>query len=71
MYAMVGTKVDLVFAVSMVSQFMSKTSPPHWMAVKHIMRYLNATLHFKLCLRCKDILLRGLCNADSARDANN
>jgi len=38
MYAMVGTRSDLAFPVSMVSQFMSRAGPSHWMAVKRIMR---------------------------------
>ena len=51
MYAMVATRVDIVFAVSTVSQFMLKVGPSHWMAMKCIMRYLKGTLDFKLCLR--------------------
>ena len=34
----------LTFAVSMVSQFMSRASPPHWVAIKRIMRYFKGTL---------------------------
>jgi ATP-binding cassette subfamily B (MDR/TAP) protein 1 len=48
MYAMVGTRLDLAFAVSMVSQFMSRASPSHWMTVKRILRYLKGTLDLKL-----------------------
>ena len=70
MYAMVATRADIAFAVSTVSQFMSKAGPPHWMAVKRIMRYLKGTLDFKLCLGGKDIVLRGFCDADWAGDAN-
>jgi hypothetical protein len=51
MYAMVGTRPDLAFPVSMVSQFMSRAGPSHWMAVKRIMRYLKGTLDLKLCPR--------------------
>ena len=72
MPAMVVTRVDIAFAlsaVSAVSQFMSKASPPHWIVVKHIMR-LKGTMEFKLCLKGKDINLRGFCNADWAGDAN-
>ena len=71
MYAMVAMRAGSAFAVSMVSQFILKAGPPHWMAVKHIMRYLKGTLDFKLCLGCKDIVLRGFCNVDWAGDANN
>jgi hypothetical protein len=57
-YAMLVMKADIAFVVSIVSQFMLKAAPPHWMAVKRIMRYLKSTLDFKLCLGCKDIALR-------------
>lgn len=40
MYAIVATRADIVFVVSMVSQFMSKANPSQWMDVKCIMRYL-------------------------------
>ena len=46
MYAMVATRVNIAFAVSMMSQFMLKAGPPHWMAVKCIMRYLKDNLDF-------------------------
>ena len=50
---------------------MSKASLPIWMAVKHIMKYFKGTLDFRLCLRSKDIFLRGFFDADWAADANN
>ena len=49
MYAMVATRADIAFAESTVSQFMLKAGSPHWMAVKHIIRYLKDTLDLKLC----------------------
>ncbi len=64
MYAMVGTWPDLAFLMSMVSQFMSRASPSHWMAIKRIMQYLKGTLDLKLCLGGKDVSLRGYCDAD-------
>ena len=70
MYAMVATRPDLAFAVSMVSQFMSRAGPSHWSAVKRIMRYLQGTLEYKLCLGGTNIELRGYCDADWAGDAN-
>lgn len=41
---MVGIRPDVAFAMSTVNQFMAKVGPLHWMAVKHIMRYLKGTL---------------------------
>jgi hypothetical protein len=70
MYAMLAMRFDIAFAMSILSQFMSKASPPHWMVIKHVMRYLKGTLDFKLYLRGKDIVLRGFYNANWTRDAN-
>ena len=70
MYAMVATRADLAFAVSMVSQIMSRAGPAHWSAVKRIMRYLQSTMDYKLCLGGSDLALRGYCDADWAGDAN-
>jgi hypothetical protein len=70
MYAMVGTRSDLAFSISMVNQFMSKAGPSYWMAMKRIMRYLKGTLDLKLCLGGKDVRLRGYYDADWGGDAN-
>jgi hypothetical protein len=70
MYAMVGTRPDLAFPVSMVSPFMSRAGPSHWMVVKRIMRYLKGTLDFKFCLGGKDVSFKGYCDADWGGDAN-
>ena len=43
MYAMVCTRPDLIFAVSVVSRFMSNPGKAHWEAVKWIMRYLKGS----------------------------
>ena len=64
MYAMMATRVDIAFALSTMSQFMSKAGPLQWMAVKRIMRYVKGTLDFKLCIEGKDIVLIGFCNVD-------
>ena len=71
LYTMVATRADIAFAMSKVSQFMSKANPPQMMAVKCIIRYLKGTLDFKLCLNSKDIILRDFCNSDGMRDVNN
>ena len=70
MYAMVGTRPDLAFAVSVVCQHMSKPGPMHWAAVKRVLRYLKGTLDVKLYLGGEDIALRGYCDADWAGDTN-
>ena len=69
MYAVVATRANIAFAVNMVSQFMSKAVPPHWMVVKRIMRYLKGTLDFKLCLGHKNFVFRIFCDARWTGDA--
>jgi len=43
MYTMIGTRPDIAFAVSMVSQHSSNPGPSHWTAVHSIFRYLAGT----------------------------
>ena len=43
MYAMLGTRPDISFAVQTVSRFNSKPGLAHWEAVKRIFRYLKGT----------------------------
>ena len=48
MYAMLGTRPDIAYAVSVVSQFMHDPRPVHWQAVKRILRYLKGTQQYAL-----------------------
>ena len=70
MYAMVVTRADIAFAVTQVSQFMSKPSLMHCAAVKRILRYLKGTLDVKLCLGGMDLTMKGYCDADWGGDVN-
>jgi hypothetical protein len=40
MYAMLCTRPDICFAVDMVSIYQSNLGPMHWVAIKHILKYL-------------------------------
>ena len=64
MYAMMVTRPDLAFAVSVVSRFMSKPGPMYWMAVKRIMRYLKSTLDMRLRIRGQHINIKSYSDAD-------
>jgi hypothetical protein len=46
MYAMLCTRLDLPYPISVVH--MANPSFEHWIAVKRIFRYLQGTLDFKL-----------------------
>lgn len=43
MYAILGTRPDISYAVSKVSQYSTNPNPTHWTAVKRIFRYLAGT----------------------------
>lgn len=44
MYAMLGTRPEIAFAVSIVSRYGSNPTPAHYGVVKRILRYLNDRL---------------------------
>ena len=62
MYAMIGTRPDIAFAVSAVSQHNTNPGPPHWTAVRRIFRYLAGTR--ALGLHYGGGICRGYCDAD-------
>ena len=43
LYASLGTRPDIIFAVQMLSQFSLKPSNEHWQGVKRIFHYLQGT----------------------------
>ena len=43
MYAAIGTRLDVAFAVQNSSQFTQNPRPDHWVAIKRIFRQLNDT----------------------------
>ncbi len=48
MYAMLCTRPNLAYPISVLSQHMANPSMEHWMAVKRIFQYLQGTLQMKL-----------------------
>jgi hypothetical protein len=67
MYASMGTRPDITFAVQHLSQFSLNPSQAHWTAAQHVIRYLNATRELKLVLGGKDeIKLGGRVDSDFA-----
>jgi len=48
MYAMLGARPDIAYAIGLVSQFNHSPRWNHWLAVKRTFRYLGATRHWGL-----------------------
>jgi len=68
MYAMLGSRPDIAFAVSMVSRFASNPTAEHIKAAKRILRYLKGTLDFELTYRGDLTALTGYSDADWGGD---
>ena len=68
MYAMLGTRPDIAFAVSVVSRYASNPNESHWKAVKRIFRYLRGTVDHQLVFRGDLKPLSGYTDADWAGD---
>jgi hypothetical protein len=48
MYAQIGTRPDLSYAVSTLSKYASDPGIAHWQALMHVLRYIKATLNYKI-----------------------
>ena len=66
MYAMLGTRPDICFAVQTVSHFNSKPELPHWEAIKRIFRYLIGMKDLWLGYGGQDMELVGYGDADGS-----
>ena len=74
MYAMLGTRPDITFAVSKLCQYQSNPSERHLELATHILRYMCGTSSLRLCLGHSDIhgdALIGYSDADFAADKDN
>ena len=64
---LVNTKLDIFYAINSLSQFMVELKRAHWVAAKHVLRYLQGTVDYRiLYTRSKDIRLSGFTDVDWA-----
>ena len=70
MYATIGTRADIAYAVGVVSQYMANPGPQHWIATQRIFKYLKGTLDHVLQYGGSSSSLQavGYCDADYAGD---
>lgn len=70
MYLAVGTRPDVAFAVSYVSQFLGRPEEQHWSLVKRIMKYLRSSSELGILYRAGEITrrLQIFSDADFASD---
>ncbi|MBW0480303.1 hypothetical protein O181_020018 [Austropuccinia psidii MF-1] len=64
------TQPDTIFTVNQLSRYSIKPTIRHWTAIKHLMRYLEATINLSLTFsKCTNkTLLKGWVDADYAND---
>ena len=48
MYAMLGTRPDIAYAITTLSQYCNNPGYVHWIALKRVLRYLRGTMDYKL-----------------------
>jgi transposase InsO family protein len=68
MYAMLGTRPDIAYAVGALSRYNSNPGQGHWQAVKRIFRYLKGTTGQSLQYKADNKQLVGYCDADWGGD---
>ncbi|SGZ07846.1 BQ5605_C030g10744 [Microbotryum silenes-dioicae] len=60
LYISLGTRPDIAFAVLYLSRFANNPGRRHWVAVKHILRYLRATYRDELLYACGPTKITGV-----------
>ncbi|MCO5562957.1 hypothetical protein L7F22_016593 [Adiantum nelumboides] len=68
MYAMVATRLDIAFAMAVVSKFMSNPGKKHWEVVKGVLRYLASTKDKCISFGKSKLSVVGYTDADFAGD---
>jgi len=72
MYAMICTRPDVAYALSMTSRYQAKPGEAHWTAVKNILKYLRRTKEMFLVYGGKDGLsVQGYSDASFQSDRDN
>lgn len=64
MYAMLGTRPDIAYAVSKCSRYMARPNASCIRAVKQVFQYLKTTIDLELVYRGNDLTLKGYTDAD-------
>ena len=68
MYAMLCTRPNICYAVGIVSRYQSNPGLDHWIAVKHILKYLRRTRNHMLVYSGRDLNCNGYSESDLESD---
>jgi hypothetical protein len=70
MYLASATRLDISFAVSKLSRFVSNLGDTHWNAFKRVLRYLKGTMSYGIHFTGYPRVLEGYYDANWISDAN-
>ena len=70
MYAMLCTRPDICFVVGMVSRYQSDPGKEHWIAVKHILKYLRRMRDYLLIYQDESLEPVGYTDSNFQSDIN-
>ncbi|KAL1481636.1 hypothetical protein MTO96_034328 [Rhipicephalus appendiculatus] len=70
LYLVRGTRPNLAFATTYMSQFNEHPTEEHWMGVRHILRYVKQTKGYALTYKRTGKRVEAYCDADWASDKN-
>ncbi|WJZ97236.1 hypothetical protein VitviT2T_015857 [Vitis vinifera] len=68
MYAMLCTRPNICFAVGVVSRYQSNPGLDHWVAVKHILKYLRRKRNYMLVYSSRELIPIGYTDSDFQSD---
>ena len=68
MYAMLCTRPNVAYALSVMSRFQANPGEPHWVVVKSILKYLRRTKELFLIYGGDDLKVRGYTNSSLQSD---
>jgi hypothetical protein len=70
MYLAGATRLDISFAVSKLSRFMSNPGTDHWHALERVMRYLQGTMSYRIHYSGQHAVLEGYNDSNWISDAD-
>ena len=70
MYAILCTRLDIAYAISVTSRFQSNLRLEHWVVVKAILKYLRRTKDLVLNYKGGDLQLTGFIDSDFQLDVD-
>ena len=70
LHLVTGTRPDIAFAVSSLARFQENPTNQHWIAAKHLLRYLKGTPNLGITLGGDSLIFSGSSDSDWGGEFN-